>query len=92
MGALSVSLNPAQERLAGKLADSAPAHKHHIPLICALAKHLSFPETSLMAVLVRRMPIVGDIPLTSALPTKATPSPMILRDIKGQCAQRIKRY
>ena len=81
--ALSVSLNPAQERVGGKLADSAPARKLHIPLICALAKHLSYPDTSLMADLVRGMPIVGDIPLTGALPKKETPATMSLRDVKG---------
>ena len=81
--ALSVRLNPAQERLAGKLTDSAPSRKLHIPLICALTKHLSYPDTSLMADLARGMPIVGDIPLKATLPTKETPATMSLHDVRG---------
>ena len=81
--ALSATLKPAQERLAGRLADSAPARSLHIPLICALAKNLSYPDTSLMADLVRGMPIVGVIPLTTTLPMKETPATTSLHDVRG---------
>ena len=81
--ALSLKLNPAQIRLAGKLPHNAPARHLHIPLIYALSKYLDYPDSGLPYDLVHGMPIVGEIPLTSTLPMKETPSTMRLEDVKG---------
>ena len=81
--ALSAMLKPAQERLAGRIAETAPAWSLHIPLICAITRNLSYPDATLMADLVRGMPIVGDIPLTSALPMKEAPATMSLHEVRG---------
>ena len=58
---LSTTLKPTHDRLAGRLKDSATSRNLHVPLICALARNLDYPDTSLTRDLVRGMPIVGDI-------------------------------
>ena len=82
MEGLITTLKPARGRLGGRLTGNAPARNLHIPLICDLARNIDYPDTSLTRDLVRGMPIVGDIPVTSTLPMKVAPAAMNLRDVK----------
>ena len=71
---LSLSLQPAQQRLAAPLPAKSPARKLHIPLIAFLVKKLGYEDTALPTDLVNGMNITGEIPASLVLAKRITPA------------------